>query len=203
MSKMATPFEAQKPGKTRGKNSSAEFFIQATDADLIMRKLILGDIQDIILKTNVLQNVGGTNKPVDDDPLNTNFEGSSTIATKANTKPGNGRKPARDGQGASLHLARNRSNNLKEDEHKPRQKVSNLEKRTKTHTKPGSARNSAREGKEVMYPCRNRLNNLKKKSVGQKVSNPTLMRNETNKEGQKCRKGRRAAMPSKTTYVYK
>jgi hypothetical protein len=64
---------------------------------------------------------------------------------------------------------------------------------TKTHTKPGSARNSAREGKEVMHPCRNRLNNLQKKSVGQKVSNPKL-RNETNKEGQKCRKGRRTLL---------
>ena len=135
---MATPFEAQKPGKNRAKNCSAEHFIQATDAGLIMRRLILGDIQDIILNTNVIQNVGGRNKPVDDASLNTNFERISTIATKANTKPGNTRNPACDGQGASLHLCRNRSNNLKKDKHKPRQKVSNLEEGQQCRNEAGA-----------------------------------------------------------------
>ena len=137
MSKMATTIQAQKPGKNRAKNSSAEHFIQATDADLTRRKLILGDIQEIILKTNVLQHVEGTNKPVDDDPLNNNFEGSPTIATKANTKPGNARNPARDGKGAFLHLGQNRSNNLRKEEHNSRQKVGNLKEGQQCVTKPG------------------------------------------------------------------
>ena len=49
-----------------------------------------------------------------------------------------------------------------------------------------------------MQSCRNRLNNLQKESGGQKVSNPALMRKGTNKEGQRCHAGRRAAMPLKT-----
>jgi hypothetical protein len=47
---MATQFEAQKPGENQAKNSSAEQFIQATDAGLIMNKLILGDIPYILYK---------------------------------------------------------------------------------------------------------------------------------------------------------
>ena len=57
--------------------------------------------------------------------MKTNLVGSPTEATKANTKPGNARNPAHEGIGASLHLCRNRLNNLK-SENNFRQKVSNL-----------------------------------------------------------------------------
>jgi hypothetical protein len=133
MSKMAPPFKVQKPGKKQAKNSSAEQLIKATDTGLGIGKLTLGDIQDIIQKTNVLQNLGGTNKPVDDDSSKTNFEGSSTVATKANTKPGNARNPARDGKGAFLHLGQNGSNSLRKEEHKSRQKLSNLKGGPRCH----------------------------------------------------------------------
>ena len=82
MSKMAKLFKAQKPGKNRAKNNSAEQFIQATGTGLAKGKLILGDIQDIIQKSNVLQNVGGKKKQVNDDSLKTNLVGSPSEATK-------------------------------------------------------------------------------------------------------------------------
>ena len=115
MSKMAKLFKAQKPGKNRAKNNSVEQLIQATCTGLAKSKLILGDIQDIIQKSNALHNVGGKKKQVNGDSLKTNSVRSPTEATKANTKPGNARNPAREGIGASLHLCRNRLNNLENE----------------------------------------------------------------------------------------
>ena len=72
----------------------------------------------------------------------------------------------------------------------------------KANMKPGKEQNPAREGIGAsLHPCRNRLN-LKN---GQKVSNPKLRDTNTRQKvsnlenGQKCRKGRRAVMPLKTT----
>ena len=136
MSKMAKLFKAQKPGKNRAKNNSVEQFIKATGTSLAKSKLILEDIKDIIQKSNVLQNVGGKKTQVNDDSVKTNSMGSPSEAKKANTKPGNARNPAREGIGASLHLCRNRLNNLEigqkvsnpklRNETNIRQKVSNL-----------------------------------------------------------------------------
>ena len=67
------------------------------------------------------------------ESTSTEAQREPTLATKANTKPGNALSPARDDKGAILHLGQSRLNNLGSEGNKFRQKVSNLKDGEQCH----------------------------------------------------------------------